>query len=87
MPADTPPPTDLVVQPLVRGDGAQVEAGQVVTVRYTGVRWSDGEVFDSTWAEGTAPSSVIDLGAGGTVSRLRNRGIRKGTRSAVDVLR
>lgn len=59
VPSETAPPTDLVVQPLVRGDGAQVEAGQVVTVRYTGVRWSDGEVFDSTWTEGTAPSSVM----------------------------
>ncbi|MFC8921745.1 FKBP-type peptidyl-prolyl cis-trans isomerase [Cellulosimicrobium sp. NPDC057127] len=59
VPADTPPPADLVVQPLVRGDGPQVEAGQVVTVRYTGVRWSDGGVFDSSWAAGATPSSVM----------------------------
>ena len=59
VPPDAAPPAGLVVQPLVRGDGVQVELGQVVTVRYTGVRWSDGEVFDSTWTEGTAPLSVM----------------------------
>ncbi|MGO1333428.1 FKBP-type peptidyl-prolyl cis-trans isomerase, partial [Cellulosimicrobium funkei] len=37
----------------------QVEVGQVVTVRYSGVRWSDGEVFDSTWTDGAAPLSVM----------------------------
>lgn len=59
IPADTDPPTDLGVRPLIRGDGPQVEAGQVVTVRYTGVRWSDGEVFDTSWSQGAAPSSVM----------------------------
>jgi peptidylprolyl isomerase len=59
VPADTPPPSDLTVQPLVRGAGRQVEAGQVVTVRYTGVRWSDGGVFDSSWSADAAPSSVM----------------------------
>ncbi|MET3974287.1 FKBP-type peptidyl-prolyl cis-trans isomerase [Cellulosimicrobium sp. 4261] len=59
VPSEAAAPAGLVVQPLVRGDGRQVEVGQVVTVRYTGVRWSDGEVFDSTWTEGTAPLSVM----------------------------
>jgi peptidylprolyl isomerase len=52
---DSPPPTDLVVQPLIRGLGEQVAPGQVVTVQYTGVTWSDGEVFDSSWASGRLP--------------------------------
>ncbi|MFI2705293.1 FKBP-type peptidyl-prolyl cis-trans isomerase [Cellulosimicrobium composti] len=59
VPPDTPAPAGLVVQPLVRGDGRQVEVGQVVTVRYTGVRWSDGEVFDSSWTDGAAPLSIM----------------------------
>lgn len=59
VPPETAAPAGLVVQPLVRGDGRQVEVGQVVTVRYTGVRWSDGEVFDSTWTDGAAPLSIM----------------------------
>jgi peptidylprolyl isomerase len=63
VPQDAAPPDDLEVQPLVRGTGPQVEAGQVVTVRFTGVRWSDGTVFDTTWGEGTPPqSATIGIG-------------------------
>ena len=59
IPSDTAPPGDLVVQPLVRGDGVQVEAGQVVTVRFTGAAWSSGEVFDSNWTKGAKPASTM----------------------------
>lgn len=51
------PPADLVVQPLIRGSGPQVEPGQVITVQYTGVTWSDGEVFESSWSVGRLPAS------------------------------
>lgn len=54
---DAAPPTDLVVQPLQRGDGPQVAVGQVITVQYVGVSWSDGRVFDSSWAPGELPDS------------------------------
>jgi peptidylprolyl isomerase len=63
VPPGTPPPGDLGVRPLVRGDGRQVEAGQVVTVRHTAVRWSDGAVVDTSWAPGTAPQTVT-IGVG-----------------------
>ena len=53
------PPTELVVQPLIEGDGAVVEAGQTITVHYTGVLWDDGTVFDSSWENG-APVHVRD---------------------------
>jgi peptidylprolyl isomerase len=33
-----------------------------VTVQYTGVRWSDGSTYDSSWTQG-GPRS-FDLGAG-----------------------
>ncbi|MHA7132837.1 FKBP-type peptidyl-prolyl cis-trans isomerase [Oerskovia turbata] len=59
VPADTAPPGDLVVQPLLRGDGVQVEAGQVITVRFTGVAWSSGEEFDSNWTQGLKPASTM----------------------------
>ncbi len=57
VPADAPAPTDLVVQPLVRGTGPQVTAGQVITVQYVGVTWSDGKVFESSWDDGQLPVS------------------------------
>lgn len=60
---DTDPPDDLVVHPLVRGAGPQVRAGQIVTVEFTAVRWSDGSVVDTTWTEGTPPQSA-EIGIG-----------------------
>ncbi len=60
------PPSDLVVQPLVRGTGRQVEPGQVVTVQYTGVTWSTGEVFDTSWTEGKLPLPV-PIGVGSVI--------------------
>lgn len=57
----TEPPTDLVVQPLLRGTGPQVQAGQVIVVQYTGVTWSDGATFDSSWADGKLPT-VFPIG-------------------------
>jgi peptidylprolyl isomerase len=56
------PPGSLLVQPLLKGDGEQVGEGATVTVQYTGVRWSDGSAYDSSWTQG-GPRS-FDLGAG-----------------------
>ncbi|GIG20870.1 peptidylprolyl isomerase [Cellulomonas chitinilytica] len=41
-------PADLIIQPLIKGAGPAVEAGQTVTVKYTGWLW-DGTKFDSSW--------------------------------------
>lgn len=46
------PPSTLVAQTLIKGTGKPVEEGQTLTVQYTGVTWSTGEVFDSSWAKG-----------------------------------
>ncbi|AEG44214.1 FKBP-type peptidyl-prolyl cis-trans isomerase [Isoptericola variabilis] len=63
VPADAEPPGDLVIAPLVRGTGPQVRIGDVLTVRFTAVRWSDGSVFDTTWSPGTPPQTVT-IGVG-----------------------
>ncbi len=63
MPPGVAPPTDVTAQPLIRGDGPQVQAGQVVTVQYTGVSWKSGKVFDSTWAPGKLPAA-FPIGVG-----------------------
>ncbi|MGV8964845.1 MAG: FKBP-type peptidyl-prolyl cis-trans isomerase [Cellulomonas sp.] len=56
------PPSDLVVQALIKGEGTQVDQGATVTVQYVGVRWSDGSLYDSTWTQGEPKS--FDLGDG-----------------------
>lgn len=56
------PPGELVVQPLIRGTGPVVEAGQTVTVHYTGVTWPGGEVFDSSWDRGQPAQFPIGIG-------------------------
>lgn len=63
VPRGVEPPSDLVVHPLVRGAGPQVRAGQIVTVEFTAVRWSDGQVVDTTWSEGAPPQSA-EIGIG-----------------------
>ncbi|WP_026124624.1 FKBP-type peptidyl-prolyl cis-trans isomerase [Nocardiopsis baichengensis] len=60
---DGDPPKDLETTVLVEGDGPEVEDEQEIVAQYTGVRWEDGEVFDSTWSKGGAPFT-FPLGQG-----------------------
>lgn len=55
IPTDYEAPTELVVQPLVEGDGAEVTKDQTVTVQYAGCLL-DGTSFDSSWSRGTPTS-------------------------------
>lgn len=54
-------PTEVELEALKLGDGAVVESGDTVLVQYTGVKWSDGTVFDSSWKSG-APASFQTTG-------------------------
>lgn len=54
-------PADLQLETLKKGDGATVASGDTVLVQYTGVKWSDGSVFDSSWENG-APASFQTTG-------------------------
>lgn len=45
----TTAPTDLVAQVLIEGSGDKITADTPFYAHYTGVTWSDGEVFDSSW--------------------------------------
>lgn len=49
---NTDAPTSLEVAVLIKGSGEVVKPGSTVTVHYTGVLWSNGEVFDSSWSTG-----------------------------------
>lgn len=59
---DGEPPTDLVSEVVVEGDGDTVAAGDLLLVDYTGVLWDDGEEFDSSWSAGTPVSFGIGVG-------------------------
>lgn len=46
------PPTEVEISELKLGDGATVESGDTVFVQYSGIKWSDGSEFDSSWSRG-----------------------------------
>ncbi|MBW0114154.1 FKBP-type peptidyl-prolyl cis-trans isomerase [Pseudonocardia abyssalis] len=49
------PPTELLLEDVVVGEGAAATQADTVNVRYTGTLWSDGSTFDSSWSRGDAP--------------------------------
>ncbi|MEO7429901.1 MAG: FKBP-type peptidyl-prolyl cis-trans isomerase, partial [Acidimicrobiales bacterium] len=61
----TDPPAALVAQELIAGKGALVKTGQTIAVHYTGVLWTTGAVFDSSWKSGKPAS--FPIGTGGVI--------------------
>jgi peptidylprolyl isomerase len=59
IPASDPPAT-IGVEVLEEGDGEVVEPGDAVEVNYTGVKWSDGSTFDSSWDRGESANFTTD---------------------------
>ena len=55
-------PTELQIDDLTVGDGAEAAAGQQVDVHYVGVSHANGNEFDSSWDRGRTFS--FGLGAG-----------------------
>jgi peptidylprolyl isomerase len=49
VPISEVPPTELVIEDVEEGTGAEAVAGKTVDVHYVGVSWSTGEQFDSSW--------------------------------------
>jgi peptidylprolyl isomerase len=47
------PPTDLVIEDHVIGEGAEALPGSTVSTHYVGVAFSTGEEFDSSWDRGS----------------------------------
>ena len=56
------PPTDLVIEDLTVGTGAEATPGKTVDVHYVGVGWSTQKQFDASWDRGSSFS--FQLGAG-----------------------
>ncbi|MCW2643324.1 MAG: fkbP [Dactylosporangium sp.] len=59
-------PTELQIEDLVVGDGAEAKAGDQVVVHYVGVAHSTGEEFDASWNRGTP--FAFPLGAGRVIA-------------------
>ena len=60
------PPIDLLVEDLIVGDGAECEAGQIISVDYVGISWSTGIEFDSSWSRNEV--FAFSLGGGQVIS-------------------
>jgi peptidylprolyl isomerase len=55
-------PTDLLIDDITIGTGAEATSGSTVVVHYVGVAHSTGDEFDASWNRGDAFS--FPLGAG-----------------------
>lgn len=60
---DGDPPSDLIVETVVEGEGEDVESGDLLLADYTGVLWDGGEEFDSSWSRGEPAAFAIGTGA------------------------
>jgi len=60
-PGDTPP-SELVIEDLIVGDGAEAVPGSTVSTHYVGVAWSTGEEFDSSWGRGAPLDFRVGIG-------------------------
>src|SRR5688572_24562970 len=61
-----PAPSELEMEDIVVGDGAEARSGQQVVVHYVGVAHSTGEEFDASWNRGTP--FTFPLGAGRVIA-------------------
>ena len=57
-----PAPTDLVIEDLVLGDGAEAKAGDSISAHYVGVAHSTGEEFDASWSRGAPLDFRLGVG-------------------------
>ncbi|MFV2174136.1 FKBP-type peptidyl-prolyl cis-trans isomerase [Actinomadura sp. LOL_016] len=55
-------PRGLQAVTLVRGEGPEVKGGQLVALQYAGYFWRNGQVFNSTWGEGSPAAVTIGTG-------------------------
>ncbi|MEB3022861.1 FKBP-type peptidyl-prolyl cis-trans isomerase [[Mycobacterium] crassicus] len=53
-------PTELVIEDIVVGEGAQAAPGALVNVHYVGVEYDTGAEFDSSWNRGESLEFPLD---------------------------
>jgi peptidylprolyl isomerase len=59
---NTAPPTTLIVQPLIKGEGPIVQSGENIKVNDTGVLWKNGKKFDASADHGSSFDTQIGAG-------------------------
>jgi peptidylprolyl isomerase len=55
-------PTELVIEDLTLGDGAEATAGDSISAHYVGVAHSTGEEFDASWGRGAPLDFTLGRG-------------------------
>ena len=60
-PGDTPP-TELVIEDITVGDGAEATPGDAIQAHYVGVAHSTGEEFDASWNQGAPLAFTVGVG-------------------------
>jgi peptidylprolyl isomerase len=60
----TDPPKKLVVQPLIKGEGAKVGANDTITFAYRWEIWDDGRLVEQSYGDKPGSSSLSGLVAG-----------------------
>jgi peptidylprolyl isomerase len=60
-----PAPRQLMVNDLIKGSGPEAAVGDMLTVKYVGVRYRDGKQFDASWDRGQ--SFPLQLGTGSVI--------------------
>ena len=79
------PPSELVVEDQIVGDGAEAVAGSTVLAHYVGVAHSTGEEFDASWNRGEPLR--FRLGVGQVISGWDQglQGMRVGGRRTITI--
>ena len=62
IPTGAKPPASLIADTLIQGSGEVVQSGRTLVIQYTGVDWSTGKNFDSSFTRKQAFSTVIGAG-------------------------
>ena len=55
-------PSELVIEDLTEGDGAEAGAGDTIKAHYVGVAHSTGEEFDASWNRGAPLDFRLGVG-------------------------
>lgn len=56
------PPSELELEDIIVGDGAEATPGSTIAAHYVGVSWSTGEEFDASWNRGQPLSFTVGVG-------------------------
>jgi len=57
-----PPPTELLIEDLIVGDGPEATSGKTIRAHYVGVTHSGGEEFDASWNHGEPLAFQLGVG-------------------------